>query len=408
MKYKKINRCQISNSTKLQKILSLGLIPPVNQMINLNLNLKDQSFFPTELFYCPKSNLVQLGIEVDKKILFPKEYPYTSSTTKILRDNFTDLSKEIERYYPLDKNDLVIDIGSNDGNLLSNFKKYCKILGVTPENIAQLAIKKGIPTIQDYFSKNLSAKIKKKYGKAKIITATNVFAHMENIVTLLKSIKSLMNKNSIFISESHYLYDLIKYNQYDTIYHEHLRYYSLSSLKYLFNKVGLEIIRAKRINTHGGSIRVYAASKGIYKKSKKLKSLFQNEKILFNKKIFSFGKKVTKSKLDLYKILGKLRKKNNKIYGISAPSRATTLANYVGLNSDIIECILEIDGSKKINHYLPGTDIPIFNEKKLYKDKPDYVFIFSWHIADEIIKNLKFRGYKGKFIVPLPLPKIIS
>ena len=408
MKYKKINRCQISNSTKLQKILSLGLIPPVNQMINLNLNLKDQSFFPTELFYCPKSNLVQLGIEVDKKILFPKEYPYTSSTTKILRDNFTELSKEIERYYPLDKNDLVIDIGSNDGNLLSNFKKYCKILGVTPENIAQLAIKKGIPTIQDYFSKNLSAKIKKKYGKAKIITATNVFAHMENIVTLLKSIKSLMNKNSIFISESHYLYDLIKYNQYDTIYHEHLRYYSLSSLKYLFNKVGLEIIRAKRINTHGGSIRVYAASKGIYKKSKKLKSLFQNEKILFNKKIFSFGKKVTKSKLDLYKILGKLRKKNNKIYGISAPSRATTLANYVGLNSDIIECILEIDGSKKINHYLPGTDIPIFNEKKLYKDKPDYVFIFSWHIADEIIKNLKFRGYKGKFIVPLPLPKIIS
>lgn len=408
MKYKKINRCQISNSTKLQKILSLGLIPPVNQMINLNLNLKDQSFFPTELFYCPKSNLVQLGIEVDKKILFPKEYPYTSSTTKILRDNFTDLSKEIERYYPLDKNDLVIDIGSNDGNLLSNFKKYCKILGVTPENIAQLAIKKGIPTIQDYFSKNLSAKIKKKYGNAKIITATNVFAHMENIVTLLKSIKSLMNKNSIFISESHYLYDLIKYNQYDTIYHEHLRYYSLSSLKYLFNKVGLEIIRAKRINTHGGSIRVYAASKGIYKKSKKLKSLFQNEKILFNKKIFSFGKKVTKSKLDLYKILGKLRKKNNKIYGISAPSRATTLANYVGLNSDIIECILEIDGSKKINHYLPGTDIPIFNEKKLYKDKPDYVFIFSWHIADEIIKNLKFRGYKGKFIVPLPLPKIIS
>ena len=408
MKYKKIKRCQISNSTKLQKILSLGLIPPVNQMINLNLNLKDQSFFPTELFYCPKSNLVQLGIEVDKKILFPKEYPYTSSTTKILRDNFTELSKEIERYYPLDKNDLVIDIGSNDGNLLSNFKKYCKILGVTPENIAQLAIKKGIPTIQDYFSKNLSAKIKKKYGNAKIITATNVFAHMENIVTLLKSIKSLMNKNSIFISESHYLYDLIKYNQYDTIYHEHLRYYSLSSLKYLFNKVGLEIIRAKRINTHGGSIRVYAASKGIYKKSKKLKSLFQNEKILFNKKIFSFGKKVTKSKLDLYKILGKLRKKNNKIYGISAPSRATTLANYVGLNSDIIECILEIDGSKKINHYLPGTDIPIFNEKKLYKDKPDYVFIFSWHIADEIIKNLKFRGYKGKFIVPLPLPKIIS
>ena len=123
MKYRKINRCQISNSNKLQKILSLGLIPPVNQMNDLKLNLKDQSFFPTELFYCPKSNLVQLGIEVDKKILFPKEYPYTSSTTKILRDNFAELSKEIERHYPLEQNDLIIDIGSNDGNLLSNFKK---------------------------------------------------------------------------------------------------------------------------------------------------------------------------------------------------------------------------------------------------------------------------------------------
>ena len=408
MKYRKINRCQISNSNKLQKILSLGLIPPVNQMNDLKLNLKDQSFFPTELFYCPKSNLVQLGIEVDKKILFPKEYPYTSSTTKILRDNFAELSKEIERHYPLEQNDLIIDIGSNDGNLLSNFKKKCKILGVTPENIAQLARKKGIPTIQDYFSKNLSLKIKKKYGKAKIITATNVFAHMENIVTLLKSIKSLMNKDGIFISESHYLYDLIHYNQYDTIYHEHLRQISLSSLKYLFNKVGLEIIRAKRINTHGGSIRVYAALKGIYKKSKKLISLFQKEKKLFNKKIYSFEKKVTKSKLDLYKVLAKLRNKNNKIYGISAPSRATTLANYVGLKSDIIDCILEIDGSKKINTYLPGTDIPIFNEKKLYKDQPEYAFIFSWHISEEIIKNLKSRGFKGKFIVPLPSPKIIS
>ena len=162
---------------------------------------------------------------------------------------------------------MIIDIGSNDGNLLTNFKKYCNILGVTPENIAKIARKNGIPTIQDYFSNHLSLKIKK-YGKAKIITATNVFAHMEEIVTLLKSIKNLMKKDGIFISESHYLYDLIQYNQYDTIYHEHLRYYSLSSLKFLFNKVGLEIIRAKRINTHGGSIRVYAAPKGIYKNQK--------------------------------------------------------------------------------------------------------------------------------------------
>lgn len=408
MKYKKINRCQISGSNQLEKILSLGLIPPVNQMSDLNSSPSDQIFFPTELYYSPKSKLVQLGVEVDKKILFPKEYPYTSSTTKVLRDNFSELSNEINKYYPLNTNDLIVDIGSNDGNLLSNFKKTCKILGVTPENMAKIAIKRGIPTIQDYFSEKLSQYIKKKYGRAKIITATNVFAHMDGITLILKSIKKLMKKDGIFISESHYLYDLIQYNQYDTIYHEHLRYYSLSSLKYLFNKVGLEIIRAKRINTHGGSIRVYAASKGIYKKSNKLKSLYNIEKSLFKKKIYSFAQKVKESKLDLYSILKKLKSNKIKIYGISAPSRATTLANYVGLKKDLIDCILEIDGSKKINHFLPGTDIPIYNEKKLYKDQPQYAFIFSWHISDEIIKNLKSRGYKGKFIIPLPTPRVLN
>ena len=408
MKYKKINRCQISGSNQLEKILSLGLIPPVNQMSDLNSSPSDQIFFPTELYYSPKSKLVQLGVEVDKKILFPKEYPYTSSTTKVLRDNFSELSNEINKYYPLNTNDLIVDIGSNDGNLLSNFKKTCKILGVTPENMAKIAIKRGIPTIQDYFSEKLSQYIKKKYGRAKIITATNVFAHMDGITLILKSIKKLMKKDGIFISESHYLYDLIQYNQYDTIYHEHLRYYSLSSLKYLFNKVGLEIIRAKRINTHGGSIRVYAASKGIYKKSNKLKSLYNIEKSLFKKKIYSFAQKVKESKLDLYSILKKLKSNKIKIYGISAPSRATTLANYLGLKKDLIDCILEIDGSKKINHFLPGTDIPIYNEKKLYKDQPKYAFIFSWHISDEIIKNLKSRGYKGKFIIPLPTPRVVN
>jgi len=408
MNYKIINKCQISNSTNLKKILSLGLIPAVNQMTNINISLKEQVFFPTELFYCPDSHLVQLGVEVDKKILFPEEYPYTSSTTKILRENFAELAHEVNTLYPLNAKDLVIDIGSNDGNLLSNFKKYCKILGITPENIAKIAINKGIPTIQDYFTKELSLKIIKKYGKAKIITATNVFAHMDNILKLLLSIKKLMKKEGIFITESHYLCNLINENQYDTIYHEHLRYYSLLSLKFLFEKVGLEIIRAKKIKTHGGSIRVYAALKGVYKKSTKLKLIYNNEKIFIKKNIFTFSKQVVKSKLDLYKILSNLKNNNNKIYGISAPSRATTLANYVGLNKDIVSCILEIDGSQKINHFLPGTNIPIFNEKKLYKDNPEYVLIFSWHIADEIIINLKSKGYKGKFIVPLPKPKIIN
>tara|TARA_Y100001960_G_C14647883_1_gene814325 strand:- start:33 stop:1262 length:1230 start_codon:yes stop_codon:yes gene_type:complete len=409
MKYKKINKCQFSRSKKIEKILSLGLIPPVNQMFKIGEEHKNHDYFPTEIYYCPISKLVQLGIIVDKSILFPKNYPYTSSTTKILRDNFTELAEEVFEKFKIEKNDLIIDIGSNDGNLLNNFKSKSRILGITPEDIGKLAIKKNIPTILKYFTENLSKNIKKEYGLAKIITATNVFAHMDNINIILQSIYNLLDNDGIFISESHYLDTLIEQNQYDTIYHEHLRYYSLSSLQYLFNQHNMEIISAKKISTHGGSIRVYASKKNQYKVEKQYIDLIQYEKVnLFSEKLYNFKFKVEKSKEQIKSLLKEINIKGLKIYGISAPSRATTLLNYLKIDRNIIDCILEIEGSQKINHYLPGTKIPIYNEKKIYEDQPEYALILSWHIAEEIINNLRKKGYKGRFIIPLPNPQIID
>ena len=409
MSYKRIYKCHISGSGNLEMILSLGLIPPVNQMTKIDQKPKEQIFFPTEIYYSPVSKLVQLGITVDQKILFPKEYPYTSSTTKILRENFSELSEEVFSNFKISEEDLVIDIGSNDGNLLSNFKNYTKILGITPEDIGKIAIERGIPTILQYFSKDLSKNIIKKYGKAKIVTATNVFAHIDNIDEVLHSIYNLLENDGIFISESHYLQTLVEQNQYDTIYHEHLRYYSLSSLEYLFNKHGMEIIRAKKINTHGGSIRVYATKKGKYKIDNAFKELINIEKKeLYSEGLFNFKNRVIESKLKLYSLLNEINSQGFNIYGISAPSRATTLVNYLGIRKDIIDCILEIDGSQKINHFLPGTDIPIYNEKKLFIDQPKFAFILSWHIAEEIMNNLRKNGFKGKFIIPLPEPKILD
>ena len=409
MKYKIVNKCNISGSKNLSLVLSLGLIPPVNQMSKITDRPKEQLFFPTEIYYCPISKLVQLGITVDKKILFPKEYPYTSSTTKILRDNFHELSEEIFEKFKINLEDLIIDIGSNDGNLLSNFKNKMRILGITPEDIGKIAIQKGIPTLLEYFTEDLSTKILKKYGKAKIITATNVFAHIDEVDKVLRSIKNLLSDDGIFISESHYLLTLIEENQYDTIYHEHLRYYSLSSLNFLFDRHGLEIIDSKRIDTHGGSIRVYAAKKNQYPINSKYKELLTIEKnYLFTDAIFNFKNKVIESKIKLYNLLSKIKFGKEKIYGISAPSRSTTLINYTGLSADIIECILEIKGSQKINHYLPGTDIPILDESILYINQPDYALILSWHISKEIMINLRKNGYKGKFIIPLPEPRIIN
>ena len=402
-----VKRCQISNSKKLKSLIFLGYLPPVNTLKKIGSTPQEEISFPAELLFCDESKLAQLGCIVDKEILFPYSYPYTSSTTKILRDNFADLYKDTNKIIELGKNDLIIDIGSNDGNLLSNFKQKHKVLGVTPEKIGKLAIKKGIPTIIDYFNKKVSSKILKKYGKAKVITATNVFAHIDNINSVVKAILKTLKTDGVFISESHYLLPLIQTLQYDTIYHEHLRYYSLESLNFLFKKHNLEIIDTKEIPTHGGSIRVYAARKGIYKISSNVKKQFNKEKKYLNKKSFlNFKKKVVTSKINLFNIIKKVKDKNKKIFGVGAPSRASTLINYLGLDQDIIDCVLEINGSYKIGYYIPGTKIPIINENILSEQKPDYLLLFSWHIKNELKKNLKKKGYKGKFIIPLPVPRI--
>ena len=207
--------------------------------------------------YSNSSKLMQLGTIVNKEIIFPKSYPYTSSTTKVLRDNFRELYRETTNIINLKRDDLIIDIGSNDGNLLQNFKKSHRVLGITPEAIGRVAIKKGIKTLIRYFDKSTTKLILKKFGKAKIITATNVFAHIDGINSLMKNITKILDKNGIFIVEVHYLVSLIKTLQYDTIYHEHMRYYSLTSLNYLFKKFKFRIFKAKEIPTHGGSIRVY-------------------------------------------------------------------------------------------------------------------------------------------------------
>ena len=409
MKYSKIEKkCQFSRKKDLKNILSLGFLPAVNGLEKIN-NKKDfEPFFSTNLMYSPSSKLFQLDNILDKTILFPKSYPYTSSTTKVLRDNFKDLSLEVQKKIKIQKNDLVVDIGSNDGNLLSNFKNF-RVQGVTPEKIGYLAIKKGIPTIIDYFNAKSVNKIIKKKGKAKVITATNVFAHIDDINSLMKNVLKLLDQRGVFITESHYFLDLMQTLQYDTIYHEHLRYYTLQSLSKIFNKFGLKIIFSKKIKTHGGSIRVYAMRKKFKKVFGNVSSLLKAEKRFINKKnIDKFRERVVDTKIKTYSLLNSIKIKGKKIFGVGAPSRATTLVNYLGLDQNILENICEIKGSHKIGFYLPGTKIPIVDEKEIFKNPPDYLFLLSWHIKDELIKNLKKKGFKGKFIIPLPTPRVIN
>ena len=403
-----VDRCQVCDSPDLESILFLGYLPPVNTMPLIGTPLTEQPAYPAELLFCKNCTLAQLGLIVDPAILFPPTYPYTSGTTRILRENFAELSREVDSIYPLKSGELIIDIGSNDGTLLSNFNKNgVRVFGIEPTNAAKLAIERGIPSMISFFNKEVAEKVAVEQGKAQIVTATNVFAHIENIHDIVSGILALLSEDGIFISESHYFRSLLETLQYDTIYHEHLRYYTLTSLKNLLEMHGLAVIHAKRIPTHGGSIRVYAARKGRRPVQPSVTRILDEEKREVTADAFAkFKRAVVNSKLDLLAQLKDIKAAGGRIYGIGAPSRASTLINYVGLDNGILDCVLEIKGSYKIGKYVPGTIIPVLDEGSLFSDQPEYALMLSWHIADELIPKLTERGFKGRYIVPLPAPRV--
>jgi hypothetical protein len=406
-----VEECQICGSRDMEAPFFLGYLPPVNQMRLIGQQPHEQPAYPAQLLYCPKCHLVQLGLVVDPEVLFPPEYPYTSGTTKILRDNFAELYQETRKIVPLAPADLIVDIGSNDGTLLSNFHKGGhRVRGIEPSQVGNLANERNIPTWISFFGRAIAERVRDEEGKAKIVTATNVFAHIENIHEIVESILTMLDDKGIFISESHYLMSLIETLQYDTIYHEHLRYYSLHSLNYLLQAHGLEVIHATRIPTHGGSIRVYAARVGAHARQPSVDAIFREEAAagVGGARLNELKQRAVVSKLELQGLLAGIRKSGGRVYGIGAPSRASTLINYVGLDDGILDCVLEVKGSLKVGKYMPGTVIPVVEESKLYEDQPEYALLLSWHIAEELIPKLAAKGFRGKYIVPLPSPRIVS
>lgn len=392
------------------EILDLGNHPPPLILLSKNeLDSKNESMFPLKLFFCNNCGLVQLGNAIDPELLF-KEYTYTSSASTAFKAHLHDFAKYLVDRFELSKNDLVIDIASNDGTLLEGFLQYgVKILGVEPSIVAKLAKNKGILTINDFFDENVAQQILQKYGKSKIITATNVFAHIHKLDSLMNGIKLLLDENGSFVSENHYLMDLIEKLEYDTIYHEHLRYYGLSQLIKLFEKYGMSVYDVERIPTHGGSIRVFTCFKNKFPICTSVHSLLDEEKeIGLNTKdtMLSFAKKVHENKTELVALLKKLRSDGNKIVGISSPARSCTVLNFCEIDSSLLDYITE-SSPLKIGKFTPGTHIEIKNDSFLYDEQPDYALLLSWHLKDSIIPKLRQNGFKGKFIIPLPDIKIV-
>jgi len=403
-----VEECQACGSASLASMLFLGYLPPVNTMTPIGTRT-GQPAYPTEVLHCRACELVQLGLVVDPAVIFLPDYAYTSGTTRILRDNFAELYREVLDLSPIGKDDLVVDIGSGDGTLLGNFLRGgFRVCGVEPTNASRIAVTAGITTLNTFFTPDSARELLRVHGRARIVTAANVFAHIGDVHAVLDSVAELLTDDGLFVSESHYLVALIDTIQYDTIYHEHLRYYSLTSLGSLLDRHGFEIVHAKRIPTHGGSIRVYAAKKGTRPVSPAIGELLAMEQTALTPETFAgFRQRVSASKLDLMALLRDVRRNGARVYGVGAPSRASALINYVGIDELIVDCVVEISGSCKIGKYMPGTLIPVLDEQRLFDDQPEYALLLSWHIGEELAAKLRQLGYRGQFIVPLPTPRIL-
>ena len=269
-----INKCRLCKSKKMFKFLDLGFHPPSDQFKNKNDLDKPTTYYPLKVYNCSNCGFKQLNYVVEPEILYQENYPYESSITKAGKKHWFEFAETVVKEYKIKKKDLAVDIGSNTGVLLTGFKKNkCRIVGIDPApNICKIARKRGIPTINSFFNKNAVNKVLKRFGKAKIITGTNVFAHINDLDMFIKNVQSLIDKkNGIFIIEVPHFLHLLRSLEYDTIYHEHLSYITLIPLIKFLRKFKLEIINVLQRDIHGGSVRIFISTRGNFKISKNVK-----------------------------------------------------------------------------------------------------------------------------------------
>ena len=407
-----LKRCQICASEDLELIINLGHHPPCDSLLSKDQLLEVEKTYPLRFLRCRNCGLAQIDYVIAPEELFYPDYPYRSGITKTLSGYLQSVGAKLVKDLKLEQGGLVVDIGSNDGTLLQGFKsRGMNVLGVEPTNIAKLAVENGIPTIQEFFSEALARKIRDEHGQALVVTAANVFAHVSSLGALIRGISELLVDGGMFLTESHYLLDLIQTMQYDAIYHEHLKYYSLKPLILMMNNYDFVVVDAERIPNYGGSIRVYAKKGRGHQVSERLSHLLQEEgqAMLYDSQTYvQFRERVIRSKLDLQALLLDLRKQGKRVVGIGCPGRSSTLLNYCNVDPELLPYIAEQSSSLKLGLFLPGQHIPIVDEKIMFEENPDYALMLSWHYADPLIKKLRQKGLKSKIILPLPEVRILE
>lgn len=405
MNYKEHTSCRVCSSSRLTSYIDLGKLPLSNNLCNTVYDNPER--FPLKVMLCEECGLSQLSIVVDPDVLFG-HYVYRSSINKGYVSHCRAMAIELKKRHNLNSTSSMIDIAGNDGALLDEFKSEIglNVLNIDPaKNLAPVCEAKNIPVISEFWSKDMATKILNKYGEVDLITATNVFAHVDDVNDFILGAKEVLKQTGVLVMEFPYLIDFIEKREFDTCYFEHLSYFSISPLNDLCIKCGLTLIDVEKHDIHGGSVRVHIG----YDKQKESVLKFIESERDYNKidPYIDFAKHSYSTINHFRNQITELNKSKYRVAAFAASAKGSTLLNCASITNVNIEYIVDETPEKRYK-YSPGTHIPIFPMEALQRNTPDYLVILSWNFKEEIIEKVKKYGYSGKFIIPIPEFKIID
>ncbi|ADH85084.1 class I SAM-dependent methyltransferase [Desulfurivibrio alkaliphilus] len=404
--------CRLCGSTNLAKFLDLGFTPPADGFLRREQLQEPETWYPLEVMLCRACGFIQLSYVVSPEVLYRHDYPYESSTTRAGRLHWEEFATTASRRLGLNPDDLVVDIGSNVGILLEAFRNHgTRILGVDPaSNIVRIAEKRGIETLNEFFGHEVAREIVAAKGHAAVVTATNVFAHVNDLRSFMHAINFLLHQQGVFIFEAPYFVNLLNHLEYDTIYHEHLSYLSLKPLVNFFGEFGMEIFDVEERDIHGGSFRVYIGRRGQHPVAPVVGKMIQAEEDqgIYDLAVLNrFAAAVADNRRELRLLLHQLKHQGKRLAAVSAPAKGMTLLNYCRIGTETLDFVTE-KSTLKIGRFTPGTHIPVQADAALLEQMPDYALLLAWNFAAEIMDNLaEYRERGGKFIIPIPTPTIV-